>query len=246
MGWPGSIGAIDTTGKARPLVTSIGRRIGEQRENLILAQAAPYLEADERVLSWVRGRKFRGRGEGFVFVTPRRVIVHWTGRNDAPGSFEWSEVTGWGISSEAKGGPVLAIESGDEICTVQLRSTTKAMGDRVASFVEEFASLVPSDRQPTYVDSSLGAFQPTGSLVIPPHLMSTGDKMKRIGITILGATLVFGGLILTPLPGPWSFPIVIAGLAVLAQEYDWAKDAREWVRAKSRAVANKFKHRPSD
>ena len=227
-------------------MTSIGRRISEQRENLILAQAGPYLEAGERVLSWVRGRKVSGRGEGFVFLTPKRVIVHWTGRNDAPGSFEWEEISGWGIVQDVKGGPVLGIESADDTCTVQLRSTTRAMGERVATFVEEFAQHVPSDREPMSLDNSLGAFEPTDSVIVPPHHMSNADKVKRIAISLLGATLVLGGIVLTPLPGPWSLPIVIAGLAVLAQEYDWAKDAREWVRAKSRAVANKFKRRPAE
>lgn len=227
-------------------MTSIGRRISEQRESLILAQADPYLEAGERVLSWVRGRKVSGRGEGFVFLTPKRVIVHWTGRRDAPGAFEWSQVSGWGIVKDVKGGPVLGIESDDETCTVQLRSTTRAMGERVATFVEDFARLAPFAREPMSLDKSLGVFEPTDSVIVPPHHMSNAEKVKRIAITLLGATLVLGGIILTPLPGPWSLPIVIAGLAVLAQEYDWAKDAREWVRAKSRAVANRFKRRPAE
>lgn len=222
---------------------SIGRRLSEQRESLILAQAAPYLEDGERVLKWVRGRRVGGRGEGFVFITPKRVVVHWTGRSDAPGSFEWTKITGWGVVQESKGGPILGIECGDITCTVQLRSTTRAMADRVGEFVEEFSSRVPFAREPMNLDSPHGPFEPTAAVQLPDHRMSVAEKAKRIGITLLGATLMFGGIILTPLPGPWSFPIVIAGLAVLAQEYDWAKDAREWVRSKSKAVAKRFKRR---
>ena len=240
---PVSISTIDSIGKARP-VTSIGRRISEQRESLILAQAAPYLETDERVLSWVRGRRVGGRGEGFVFLTPKRVIVHWTGRADAPGSFEWTDITGWGVIQDAKGGPILGIESHEtSTCTVQLRSTTKAMAERVGSFVEQFSAHVPFAREPMNLDSPHGPFEAIGRVKVPLHQRSVSEKATRIGITVLGATLVIGGIVLTPLPGPWSLPIVIAGLAVLAQEYDWAKDAREWVREKSRAVAQKFKRR---
>lgn len=242
-GDPVSISTIESIGKARPSVTSIGRRISEQRESLILAQAAPYLDAGERVVRWVRGRRVGGRGEGFVFITPKRVIVHWTGRADAPGSFEWTDIKGWGVVQDAKGGPILGIEVSGMTCTVQLRSTTKVMAERVSDFVEEFSAHVPFAREPMNLDSPHGPFEATGQVEVPPHHWSTADKAKRIGITVLGATLVLGGVLLTPLPGPWSFPIVIAGLAVLAQEYDWAKDAREWVREKSRAVAKKFKRR---
>ena len=224
-------------------MTSIARRISQQRESVILAQAEPYLSDGETVLSWVRGRRVGGRGDGFVFLTPKRVIVHWTGRSDAPGSFEWTGITGWGIVSEAKGGPILGLECGDTECMVQLRSTTGAMAERVARFVEEFAHQVPFAREPMNLNSQEGTFELVESIDLPAHHMTWSEKAKRIAITVIGATLVVGGIVLTPLPGPWSLPIVIGGLAVLSQEYDWAKDAREWVRSKSKQVAAKLRAR---
>jgi uncharacterized protein (TIGR02611 family) len=224
-------------------VTSIARRISEQRESLILAQAEPYLDDGETVLSWVRGRRVGGRGDGFVFLTPKRVIIHWTGRSDAPGSFEWTGITGWGIVTDAKGGPILGLECGDTECMVQLRSTTSAMAERVARFVEEFAHHVPFAREPMNLNSQEGTFELVETIDLPKHSMTWGEKAKRIAITVIGATLVVGGIVLTPLPGPWSLPIVIGGLAVLSQEYDWAKDAREWVRSKSKQVAAKLRAR---
>lgn len=234
---------IDTTGKARNPVTSIARRISEQRENLILAQARPYMDEGERVLEWVRSRRVGERGEGIVFLTPTRCAVHWTSKKQEPATFRWVDITAWGIVPDARGGPILGIETEDGTCTVQLRVATRAMAERVAEFVEQFSAQVPFAREPMSLDHQGASFAPVKSVALAAEHMTLGEKLKRVGLTLLGATLVIGGILITPLPGPWSFPIVLAGLAVLSQEYDWAKDAREWVRVKSKQVAGKFKAR---
>lgn len=224
-------------------MSSIARRISEQRESVILAQAEAYLDSGESILTWVRGRRVGGRGDGFVFITPKRVIVHFTGRSDAPGSFEWTKITGWGIVQKARGGPILGLEVNDNECMVQLRSATSAMAERVGRFIEEFASHVPFAREPMNLNTSEGTFELVAAVDVQRQRLNWKEKTQRIVVTVIGATLVIGGIALTPLPGPWSLPIVLAGLAVLSKEYDWAKDAREWVRSKYKEVAAKLKAR---
>lgn len=51
----------------------------------------------------------------------------------------------------------------------------------------------------------------------------------RIGVTIVGAAVIVGGIILLPLPGP-GWLIIFAGLGVLATEYTWAKRLLGWLR----------------
>ncbi|HEX9776408.1 MAG TPA: PGPGW domain-containing protein [Actinomycetota bacterium] len=46
---------------------------------------------------------------------------------------------------------------------------------------------------------------------------------KRVLITLVGFTLILTGLALIILPGPWTIPLVIGGLALLSLEYAWAK-----------------------
>ena len=229
-------------------MTSIARRISEQRENLILAQAQPYLEGDETVLEWVRSRRVGGRGEGLVFLTPQRCVVHWTSRGQKPESFRWTDIKTWGIVPDARGGPILGIETEHGTCTVQLRASTSAMAERVSAFIEDFSANAPFGREPMSMNHQGASFEPIAHVDVVTDRMSVGEKVRRVLITLLGATLVIGGIVLTPLPGPWSLPIVIGGLAVLSQEYDWAKDAREWVRTTSKQVAEKLKarRRPSD
>jgi uncharacterized protein (TIGR02611 family) len=66
--------------------------------------------------------------------------------------------------------------------------------------------------------------------------------LKRSAITIVGACLVLGGIALMPLPGP-GILVVVAGLAVLATEYVWARRLlrrakAEAERAQEEAVAS--------
>ena len=56
----------------------LGHWMHEQREKLILGNAYDLLDSDEDVVQWVRIADTSSRREGFAFVTPRRVIVHWT------------------------------------------------------------------------------------------------------------------------------------------------------------------------
>lgn len=53
---------------------------------------------------------------------------------------------------------------------------------------------------------------------------------KRIVVLVIGVALVVLGIALIPLPGPFSIPLMVAGLAVLATEYVWAQRALDRVK----------------
>jgi uncharacterized protein (TIGR02611 family) len=57
--------------------------------------------------------------------------------------------------------------------------------------------------------------------------------IKRVVVSVLGATVLLIGVILIVLPGP-AFIVIPIGLAILATEYAWA---RRWLR-KARRIAN--------
>ncbi|HYD08818.1 MAG TPA: PGPGW domain-containing protein [Acidimicrobiales bacterium] len=60
-----------------------------------------------------------------------------------------------------------------------------------------------------------------------------GRSAKRVAVTVVGAALVLGGVVMLPLPGP-GWLVIFLGLAVLATEYVWAATALE--RAKGLAA----------
>jgi uncharacterized protein (TIGR02611 family) len=57
--------------------------------------------------------------------------------------------------------------------------------------------------------------------------------VRRIIVTVIGATVLLIGIALLVLPGP-AFIVIPIGLAILATEYAWA---RHWLR-KVRSIAN--------
>jgi uncharacterized protein (TIGR02611 family) len=68
------------------------------------------------------------------------------------------------------------------------------------------------------------------------------DRLKRYAVTGVGLALVVGGVVLMPLPGP-GLVLVVAGLAVLATEYAWARRLlrrakKEAEEAQEKAVAS--------
>ena len=67
-------------------------------------------------------------------------------------------------------------------------------------------------------------------------------RLRQIIAFSVGSFLVLSGLVLIVLPGPFTMPLVIAGLFVLAIEFAWAE--RFLAKAKghaSKIVPKKFK-----
>jgi Flp pilus assembly protein TadB len=62
--------------------------------------------------------------------------------------------------------------------------------------------------------------------------------VRRTFVAAMGGTLIVAGLAAIVLPGPWTIPPVLAGLALLATEYMWARRWQRRVQDKARAVKN--------
>lgn len=52
---------------------------------------------------------------------------------------------------------------------------------------------------------------------------STPVKLRRIIVAVIGGTLVLLGAALVVLPGPFTMPLVLAGLVVLSSEFAFAE-----------------------
>jgi uncharacterized protein (TIGR02611 family) len=218
------------------------RRIAQKRDDIIVGRARPHLEEGEEVLQWVRARSPDRRGEGFVFLTERRVVVYWTGQNDDHTSIAWEEMTAWGLHEEDPRGPVLGLGSEEELVYVQLRVGTQGMAAQVRDFLALFGELAPYPKRKLNPSGDLGDIH-EGDVTIRPERRGVAGHTRRVVVSIIGVMLIVIAAIIIPLPGPWSFVLTLGGLAILSSEYDWAKDVRDWVRDRYRDAAERIKRR---
>jgi uncharacterized protein (TIGR02611 family) len=76
-------------------------------------------------------------------------------------------------------------------------------------------------------------------------LLWIGRSGKRIAVTVVGFSLVALGVVLLVIPGP-GLLVIVAGLAVLATQYTWARRALEVTKRHASRAANRLKRpRPS-
>jgi uncharacterized protein (TIGR02611 family) len=224
-------------------VVALVRKISEQRHRLIVERADPFLDEGEDVIQWVRARRASGKGAGFIYLTVKRVIFVWPGSEDDV-AFLWDDISSWGLRLEHRGGPLLGLETDDGTFVAQVVAATGRMAEDVAAFVRRFAQLAsPSGASLDHPEH--GHFEQRASVEVSAQKRSIGGLTKRFMITLLGAVLFSVGVLIIPLPGPWSLPLMLAGLAVLGSEYDWAKDALDWAKKKYEQAKKKLKSRTS-
>ena len=66
---------------------------------------------------------------------------------------------------------------------------------------------------------------------------------KRIAVLVVGLALVALGLALIPIPGPFTIPLIVAGLAVLATEFVWAERMLDEVKDRGKQAGDIVKRR---
>jgi uncharacterized protein (TIGR02611 family) len=69
-----------------------------------------------------------------------------------------------------------------------------------------------------------------------------GRSGKRVAVSVVGAALVAGGLVMMVTPGP-GLLLIVAGLAVLATEYVWARTMLDRVKEKAAQAKDKVTRR---
>jgi Putative transmembrane protein (PGPGW) len=217
------------------------RRLSDIRRQQIISHVDPHLMDEEKVLDWARSRHPHSKKKGFAYVTDDRFFVVWRGGSDTDVEVvDLTQVESWGLENEDGKPPVLCVKTSDVSLYVELRTASPSMTEGARAFVRNLARLVPRAAGPPDAEER---FKAQTDVELLPHKRSASELTKRILVTILGGLLIIGAPLIAIVPGPWSILLVIAGLAILASEYDWAEDALDWAKNKYQKAKEKIKAR---
>jgi Putative transmembrane protein (PGPGW) len=220
----------------RPLT----RFIRQQRTKQVNGYIESHLNEGEEVLHWGRVKDPRTRDRGFVYLTRGRFILNW-GDERPPESTRWSEIQAWGVRSQEHEGPIVGVEAADRARFLQFPIVTSGSVVRVTQLLRSWGELAPDGATGKIEGSDLGTFH--GPLTEEQVAGPRTNLVRRILLTILGVLLIIGAGLIGWLPGPGGIFLAIAGLWVLAKEYDWAEDALDWMKDKYREAKQRIKER---
>ena len=221
-------------------------RLAEQRHNQIVNPVRALLDDGDEVVQWVRARDPFSNAVGFVYVTRRKCIVRWSNDANPARVFLWEDIECWGVDGGAAGGPLISIEGNKEDALVQILVETDGMVETAREVIRNFVTRAPQPRSRLVRTSNPERFRSRWDNGITKEKKTLLGHTKRIVVTTVGiALIVFGIALSLPLvPGP-GFLLMLAGLGVLASDYDWAKDLLALAKEKYQKTASKLRSRSS-
>lgn len=193
-------------------------KLSETRRKQIIGYVAAHLDDGEAMVQWARIRDPESGRQGFIFLTSLRCLIRWRDNPEVE-SIAWDEVTEWSVNRSAPRGPILCIETSSGARYAQLQTGSKALALGAGRVVRAFNRLAPAAGAADDVEVKKEK--------LTPHAVA-----RRIIITAVAILMMMGAGVIIPVPGPWSFLLVIGAFALLAREYDWAEDTLDWIKDK--------------
>lgn len=187
------------------------------RERMVLGPLCGHLQAAETINAWAHVVDATGRG-GVLTVTEQRCLVHCGPPGSEPVTITATELDAWRLDSVHATVVELALETPPERVVFQLPLTTHGQARKASEVLRELASW----------DLGIEQVQPP---VLTSSRLGLRGHVRRVVVTIVGVVLVLlSALFASPFfPGPGALTFLLA-LALLAREYDWARDVHVWTR----------------
>ena len=190
------------------------------RERLVLGHVRRGLDPGEVILAWSHASVPESRAPALFVVTDRRCLLHVAiaAVPDVDTPLQRFRLLDIDRRNHATGLVRLRGDAAEVVAEFSLtsRARSRAMGRVLAELARANIGLPQG-------------FDPSATSPLPPIRRGVRDHARRVWVTVLGvAVLLLSLLFASPfLPGPGALTAV-AGFAILAREYEWARDVHLW------------------
>jgi hypothetical protein len=190
------------------------------RERLVLGPILRYLDGDEEVLAWTHASVPEHRAPAVLLVTNLKCHLHLANQSVPDISMPLGELTAFRLDRRDPEVVRVHLDGPEGDVMVELLLTNRLRSRSVGRV------LATLHRQ--QIQAPVG-FDPSLTSPVPPMVRSVKHHARRVWVTVLGVfMLLLGAIFATPVvPGPGALTAV-AGIAILAREYEWARDLHVW------------------
>ncbi len=194
--------------------------IGRLRERLALGPVVRYLDGDDEVVAWTHANVPEVRAPALLVVTRHYCLLHVASSAVPDIPTPLSELSGFALDRRNPEMVRVRLSGQGHDLDVELSLTNRV---RSRSLGRVLSAL--SYQQVPGPDS----FRPELTSPVPPMPRGMRQHARRVWVTVLGVlVLMVSALFASPFfPGPGALTAV-AGIAILAREYEWARDLHVW------------------
>jgi uncharacterized protein (TIGR02611 family) len=190
------------------------------RERLVLGAVVHYLDGDEHVVAWTHANVPDIRAPGILVVTNHKCLLHVATSSVPDISTPLTELSGFTLDRQKPEVMQMRISGEGHEVDVELSLTDRVRSRSVGRVLRALT------RHKVAGPDSL---DPALTSPVPPMIRSARHHARRVWITVLGIlVLLVSAVFASPfVPGPGALTAV-AGIAILAREYEWARDLHVW------------------
>lgn len=197
------------------------RTVARFRERLVLGPIRAGLWPGEEIAAWSHASVPGVRAPGLLVVTDRRCLLHVASSSVADIDTPLHRLSGFDLE-RAKSDRVRVRLNGrrgqDVLVELSLtsRARSRAVG-RVLSALTRHDILAPE------------TFDAAMTSPLPPMPRGVRGQARRVWVTVVGVLVLLVSVAFASpfVPGPGALTAV-AGFAILAKEYEWARDVHVW------------------
>ncbi|MTV26090.1 hypothetical protein FTX61_11825 [Nitriliruptoraceae bacterium ZYF776] len=219
MGWRTDLPAAVAC-RRRDVGSRTMRRRGGLRERLVLGPIRGDLVPGEVIVAWTHASVPGTRVPGVLAVTETRCLLHVASLTTPDVATPLQDLARFDLDRHDPETVRVRLCLDDDEFVVELSLTNRLRSRSVGEV------LTALDRRQVRAPDG---FDTSATSPLAPVRRSLRHHARRVWVTVLGvAVLILSAIFASPfVPGPGALTAV-AGIAILAREYEWARDLHVW------------------